>query len=457
MKSSRYTRAQLFETMPVGSSVLRQVLPAVASQMVILLYNFADTYFVGMLNDPAQTAAMTVSSSSFIMLTAISNLFGVGGGSALAAALGKDRPEEGRQIAVLSLYGGLVAAILYALIFALASRPILYLCGANGQSYSFAAAYTRWTVIYGGVFTVMNTLLANLVRAEGEAGAASLGVSLGGLLNILLDPFFVLPSYLGLGAEGAGMATAISNLFACGYFAFYMYRKRRSSFLSATPALLAGAKKHLKPVMLTGLPSALQYMLIVVAVSAQSGFISRYSTEAVAALGIAKRLDQLPLNFALGVSSGLLPLLAYNHAAQNHLRRRQAFIFGSALSVGFALVCLVVYELFAPQLAALFIEDELTVDYAAAFLRRMVTAMPLMALCNPLIVQFQAMGRIRESMVCSVLRKGALDIPLLFIMDAIKPLYGCMWVQPIVDSITLIVAYLMTRRPPAKRQKEVKA
>mgnify|MGYP000090286818 FL=1 len=160
----------------------------------------------------------------------------------------------------------------------------------------------------------------------------------------------------------------------------------------------------------------------------------------MAALGIVKKLDQLPLYFSIGVSNGLLPLLAYNHAAGNHHRRAQAFRIGSLMSFGFAVLCLVCYEAFATPLVSLFIADAATVRYGAVFLRCMVTAMPMMALCYPIIIQFQAMGRARESLVCSILRKGVLDIPLLYLMDALFPLYGCMWVQPIVDAISLAAA-----------------
>jgi len=189
-----------------------------------------------------------------------------------------------------------------------------------------------------------------------------------------------------------------------------------------------------------GFPSALQYALTVVATAAQADFVSQYPTEAVAALGIVKKLDQLPLYFSIGVSNGLLPLLAYNHAAGNHHRRAQAFRIGSLMSFGFAVLCLVCYEAFATPLVSLFIADAATVRYGAVFLRCMVTAMPMMALCYPMIIQFQAMGRARESLVCSILRKGVLDIPLLYLMDALFPLYGCMWVQPIVDAISLAAA-----------------
>ena len=423
-----------------------QIIPAIASQMIALIYNLADTYFVGMLNEPNQTAAVTVVYSSFVMLTAISNLFGVGGASALSRALGKKQNEDARNIAAVSFWGGLGCAVLFSLLFLVFARPVLVLCGATPDVYEIAYGYALWVVVIGGPGTILNTLLANLVRAEGSAATASVGVSLGGILNIVLDPFFVLPQFLGMGAVGAGIATALSNLAATVFFLIYIAARRGSSSVNISPARLRYAGRYIRNILAVGFPSAIQYALTVVAIAAQSKFVSQYSTEAMAGLGIVKKLDQLPLYFSIGVANGLLPLLAYNYSSGDQERRRRAFRFGCLVSFSFAMLCLVVYEIFAPQLSSLFISDPVTIDYSAGFLRRMVTAMPMMSVCYPMIIQFQAMGKSRESLICSVLRKGVLDIPLLFLMNGIFGLYGCMWVQPIVDTISLIAAGGFYRR-----------
>ena len=433
-------RTELFETLPVPRAAARQIIPAVASQMIALVYNLADTYFVGMLNDPRQTAAVTVVYSSFVMLTAVSNLFGVGGGSALSRALGAKETKKAREISALSFWGGLACSLLFSLLFLACARPILILCGALPDTFALAYRYALWAVVIGGPGTILNTLLANLVRAEGRAAAAAGGVALGGILNIFLDPFFVLPRFLGMGAAGAGAATALSNTAAAGYFLAYLWVKRKDTAVSLRPSYLRSAARCLADIMKSGFPSAVQYALTVVAIGAQSAFVSRYATEAVAGLGIVKKLDQLPLYFSIGVSNGLLPLLAYNYTSGNQERRRSIFRLGCTVSLAFSLFCLGIYEIFAPQLASFFIQDPLTVEYSAGFLRRMVTAMPLMSVCYPMIIQFQAMGRFRESMICSMLRKGMLDIPLLFLMNGLFGLYGCMWVQPIVDAVSLTVA-----------------
>lgn len=433
-------RTAVFETIPIRRAVGMQIIPAIASQMIALLYNLADTYFVGMLNEPRQTAAITVVYSSFLMLTAISNLFGVGGASALSRALGRKNPEDARQIASVSFWGGVASSIIFSLLFLALARPVLVLCGATPDIYDIAFGYALWVIVIGGPGIILNTLLSNLVRAEGSAAAASIGVSMGGIMNIILDPFFVLPQFLGLGAVGAGIATAISNFAAAAYFLIYIAVRRENTIVSVNPARLRYTGKFIKTILTIGFPSAVQYALTVVAVAAQSRFVSQYTTEAMAALGIVKKLDQLPLYFSIGVSSGLLPLLAYNYSSGNQQRRRRAFRFGTTVSFLFSLLCLIVYEIFAPELSSLFISDPLTIAYSAGFLRRMVTAMPMMSVCYPMIIQFQAMGKFKESLVCSVIRKGVLDIPLLFLMNALSGLYGCMWVQPIVDMISLVAA-----------------
>ena len=364
MASISKDKTYVFEAMPVRQAVWKQALPAIASQMVVLIYNLADTYFVGMLDDPIQTAAVTVAFPSFLMLTAISNLFGVGGASRVAQSLGEKRADRAAQISAISFWGGVCCALLYSLLFLGIAHPILTLCGAKADTYATARGYAQWVIVFGALPTIMNTLLANLTRAEGNANRAFWGVTMGGILNIILDPLFILPQFLGLGAIGAG---------------------------------------------------------------------------------IAKKIDNLPLYFSIGLANGLLPLLAYNYSSGDQQRRRDALRVGCTISLSFCLITLVIFEVFAPQCTALFIDDPDTIRYGAAFLRRLMVSMPFMSLCYPLIIHFQAIGKVRQSLICSILRKGVLDIPLLFLMDRLFPLYGCMWVQTMVDVISLTAVIYFCR------------
>ncbi|MCF0248324.1 MAG: hypothetical protein HUJ86_06935, partial [Synergistes sp.] len=317
-------KRDLFANAPVKTAVCKQVIPAVAGMMVTLIYGLADTYFVGYVNDPAQTAALNVSGPCFLMLTAVSNLFGVGGASLIAQALGKKELVRAKEISVAASYCGAIAALFYSALMYLFMYPILQICGADSQSFPHASGYTMWTVVIGAFGTVMNILFGNLVRAEGDAVAASFGVTLGGVLNIFLDALFVLPRFLGMGAVGAGIATALSNYAAALYFIIYIIVKRKGSVISLSPSFFLRGVRSLGEICKIGFPSALQYALTVVAIAAQAGFVSKYGVEAEAGLGIVKKLDQLPLYFSIGVSNGLLPILAFNYAAENYVRQKDA-------------------------------------------------------------------------------------------------------------------------------------
>ncbi len=438
--AAKHIDIETFEHKPVIRAVFSQSMPAIIAQLIALLYNWADTFFLARLNQPELVAAAMIALPLYLMLTAIGNLPGVGGGSMLSHYLGKHNPDGASSVASLTIWMGLILALLCAVIYPLVDEPLLRLIGADEQTLAPAREYTFWVITIGSVPIIMNLVLANLVRAEGLARQASIAISAGGILNCVLDPILMLPEMGNMGITGAAVATALSNMLSAVWLTAIIYARRKNGVISAAPRLLRSAKVYFSKIIQVGFPSSLQYLLTVVAVAALTHFVSRYATEATAALGVVKRLDYLPLYFSIGLSQGILPLLAYNHAANNMQRRNQVFRCGMMLSLGFAVACFVVYELWAEPLALFFTQEPTTVDYITQFLRIQVVAMPFMAICYPAITYFQAMQRTREALVCSILRKGVLDIPLLFLMNGWMGLYGCMWVQPIVDFTSMLFA-----------------
>ena len=423
-------RIQIFEKMPPVKAAFNQILPAIASQLVILAYNLTDTFFVGMLN-------------------AVSALFGIGGAAVVARALGKKENEKAAVLSSIAFWTGLAGSVLLSLGFLALGRIILPICGATPENMAISMKYAAYVITVGGPFAVCSNVLANLVKSQGEARVASFGISFGAILNIALDPIFVLPEFLGMGAGGAGLATAISNACAMLFFIIHIARTKETRAIHFRLDSLKQTGELFGGILSSGAPTCILNALAVVAVAAQTNFVSKYQVEATAALGIVKKLDQLPLYVAMGIGAGMLPILAYNYSSGNKKRCHDIFVVGCAASVLFCVFCTVLYELAAPQLCGIFIKNEETVGLAAAFLRRMVLAMPTMAFCNPVVNLFQASGRIKRATLITVIRKGVLDIPLLAIMDRLSPLYGCMWVQPIVDDSAMIVTiflYLKFRR-----------
>ena len=294
----------------------------------------------------------------------------------MAHALGLKDEKRARQVSSLAFWGGLIAAVVFSrAVLCPSPPPSSAFAGRRTRTYAWPSAMPSGWSFGAARGTILNLLLGNLVRAEGGAAVAAFGVALGGVCNIILDPIFVLPQFLDMGAEGAGAATAISNLLAALFFIAYILAKRGRTVVSLSPACLRGAGRHLKNVLSIGFPSCVQYALTVVAAAALSKFVSGYETEAVAALGIVKKTRPVaPVLFHWRgqrpfAAAGLQLLLGRSGAAA------RGFVFGCGVSLGFALLCLVVYEIFAPALTGLFIADARTIEYSAAFLRTMVVAM----------------------------------------------------------------------------------
>lgn len=437
---------ELFESMPVRRAVLSQAIPAVAAQMITLIYNLADTFFVGKLNDPNQMAAITVTYPVFLLMSAFSNLYGIGGASLIARSLGRGEENKARQVSAFCFWGTIVIAVIFSCIVFLFRNSLFYLCGANQDTIHYCIAYANWVLVLGGIPTILNGMLASLVRSVGYARQASFGVALGGILNIILDPVFCLPFGLGMGVAGAAMATFLSNLTAVLYFLIFLFRMRGKTALSFQLRDAANGFSYQKEIYSIGFPAALQSALTVISVAALNSFVAPYGTVPVAALGIMKKIDFLPLYVSLGMAQGVLPLIGYNYSAGNQKRVRDITLFAGVLSGSFSILCVIGFELFAESLVGLFIANTQTIEYGAAFLRRACIAMPFMSIGYLMTIKFQAMGKAVEALIMSVLRKGLLDIPLLFVMSAVFGLYGIVCVQPVVDTIAVAAAYFLNRK-----------
>ena len=216
-------RSELLGSLPVKRAVLMQILPAIASQMVALAYGIADTYFVGLLNDPDKTAAVTVANAAFLMLTALSNLFGIGGASLISRSLGIGNRKKAASCSSFCIWTAAVAAMLYGIAILFLRPCLLPVIGADSKTWNYCSDYIFWTICIGAVPTVLNPALAHLIRSEGYSKQASLGVAFGGILNILLDPLFIF--VFDMEIQGAAIATMLSNTAASIYFILFICKK----------------------------------------------------------------------------------------------------------------------------------------------------------------------------------------------------------------------------------------
>ncbi len=431
------------ESASVPIAIATLAIPTIISQIITMVYNLADTWFLGQLGDNNLVAAVTIAYPLFIGLTAIANLFGIGGGSLISSALGRKDYSLVKKLSSFCFWATIgVTAILSALFF-VGSKPFMMLLGADTDTLPYVHDYLFWTFAIGGIPTVLNMLLAHLLRAVGSSKQAALGMSLGGMLNIILDPLFIFSWGLGMSIAGAALATCISNVVATCYFLFFFWKKHRKSVLSLHPGDFLCGKKAAEQVFYVGIPSALQVLLSVISNAVLNSLMSAYTSTAVAALGIVKKVDMVPTSIVQGLSNGVLPLLAYNYGSNNRKRMNLTLKYSLIICIIFTGACLACLEIFAPELVRFFINQPATIACGSSFMRLHCMAMPFISVTLLCTALFQATSQGGKALFLSLFRKGIIDVPLMILMNILIPMTGLMMVQPILDFLCASIAFII--------------
>lgn len=450
-------REDVFANLPVPTALRKMILPAISSQLIVLIYNMADTFFVGKTNNPYMVAGTSLILPVFNITLCLAGLAGIGGGSLISRLLGQEQEAEARRVSAFSLYLGLTIAALFAAGIAFFMEPVLALLGAGANTYGYARQYAVCVIVIGGIPTVLSNVLANLIRSIGRSREASAGIILGGLLNIALDPLFMfvlLPD--GREVLGAGLATCISNCIAFLFFAVVLARMGRGSVVTFSPKGGLPRRDSILAVFGVGIPSAITSFLFDLDYVIIDKLMVSYNDVALAAVGIVLKVERFPLNVGIGICQGMMPLVAYNYSAGNERRMEDTIRLARRLGLIVAVVSIALYELFAVQFAHLFISDTQTVALASEFLRIRVLATPLMFLSFFTVYVFQAFGRGRISLFLGVTRWLVFNIPMLLLLNAVIGMYGIVWSQVTADTLTVILSFYVYRkyRPAVEGRKE---
>lgn len=436
---TKASEKELFETLPVPKAVAALAVPTIISQVVTMIYNLADTFFVGQIGDPYMVAAVSLVSPWFNLLTALGNLFGLGGGSLISRMMGRQDHADIKNVSAFSVWGGAAATLLFSLLTFLFRGPLLRFLGASPDTYGYAQSYLNWVVILGGVPTMLSLTLGHLLRSEGHARPASAGMMFGGILNVVLDPILIFG--FGLDVTGAAIATACSNLASVVFFVIMYLRLGERTAVSLFPKYFTF--RFAGQIFSVGLASALATTLgnasnmVIVKLSAGYGDIP------VAAYGIVKRIDQFPLNVSMGLCQGFMPLVGYNYASGNYKRMRSVSFFSWKAAIIMSACFVACFAVFAPQIMHLFIPEVQTSTLGASFLRIACLAVPLTAVNFLISYTLQAMGKGTQSAILTFSRQGLLNIPLLILMNMTVGLYGMIWTQLVVEVIMLPVSFGM--------------
>lgn len=445
--STTQTKEYLFESMPIPNAVMQLSLPIVISSLVTILYNLADTFFVGMLNDPVQNAAVTLVYPVTLAFNAVNNLFGVGVSSAMSRSLGSKEYDRVRTCSAFGFYGALISGLLFSLLCTLFRTPLLTVLGTDAQTLNATMGYMRWTVCFGALPAILNVVQSYMVRSEGSTLHASIGTMSGCILNILLDPIFILPWGLNMGAAGAGLATFLSNCIACVYFLVLARVKKGNTFISMNPLQLRHLTgRQVSDILGVGIPASIQNLLNVLGTTILNNFTAPFGAAAIAAMGISQKLYMIPMQISLGFSQGIMPLVSYTYASGDRKRMKQAILFGLRVIVCFLLALTVLYFVGAPAMIRAFMDSAEIVQYGTRFLQVMCLGFVFLCVDFLAVGVFQALGMGRHALVFAICRKLVLEIPLLFLLNWLYPLYGLPFAQLITEIFLSCMGILMLRR-----------
>ncbi len=435
---------ELFETERVPRALAKMALPAIITQLITLIYNIADTYFIGQTDNPYMVAATSLVLTVFLMLTALSNLFGVGGGTLVVRLLGRGEEEEARRAASLCLTMAAGASLIFSVLGFIFMQPLLRLLGASDNTIGYAEQYFFFVIVIGGIPTVLSATMSSMVRNIGHSKSAAFGLGMGGVLNVILDPVFmyvILPE--GYEVMGAAIATMISNIVAFIYF-IIVYCRLTGKTVLALPRRIEHIKRSsMRSLLSVGLPAAASVLLFDITNIFINRLSSGYGDFQLAAIGIVMKIERLPLNIGIGICMGMTPLMAYNYAAKNEKRMKDFFTCARVAGLAVAFLSVAMYYIFAPFIVEAFIDEAETVGYGIQFLRARCFATPLMFLSFNMVNYMNAVDRGSISLWLAVIRQVFLNIPIVFLLNYLFGMQGIVWTQAVADFFNVIASYII--------------
>ena len=438
---------EIFETKPVPAALAKMAIPTIVSQLITLIYNIADTWFIGQTNNPYMVAASSLVLTIFLMTAALANLFGVGGGNLVVRLLGGKDEEEAKKAASLSLVMAAGVSLTFSVLCFLFMDPLLRLLGASDYTIGYAKQYLTFVVAIGAVPTVLANTMSAMVRNIGHSKEAGFGLGMGGVLNVILDPIFMFVIFPdGYQVAGAAVATMLSNVITLLYFILTYQKLKGETVLSLPRRVEKIRKDSLGSLFSVGIPAAMSLLLFDLTTMVINRLAAGHGDTQLAAIGIVLKVERLPLNIGIGICLGMTPLVAYNYASKNHKRMKEFFSAARFAGLVISVMCVVFYRFCAPYIVRAFISDADTVRYGTEFLQSRCFATPFMFLSFHMVHFMQAVNRGKVSFQLAVIRQICLNIPILILLNHFFGMSGIVWTQLIADAINVVVSYIIYGR-----------
>ncbi len=432
---------ELMGSLAVPKAVAQMAVPSVISSLVTVVYNMADTFFVGQTGDPLQVAAVSLTNPIFILMMAFANMFGMGGSAVLSMAMGEKNEARVRQASSFVTYASLLVGVMFAVILIVFMDPILAVFGANAETYDFARGYTLH-IAWGAPFIIWSAAASFIVRAEGASREAMVGSMIGTIANIILDPIFI--TTLGQGTAGAAIATSIGNIMASAYYFWYFLKKSR--VLSIRLSDFTWRERIFSRICSAGLPTAIFSALMSVSTIVLNQMLVVYGNAPVAAIGIVFKANMFITFLQMGLANGVQPLLGYNYGAGNMARFRQVERFTKKCCLVVGVLATALYFVLREPIIRIFIDDDQVVAYGVQMLIAYMVSGPVIGILFVNMNCMQSVGHALGATVLSILRQGVLLIPLLYLLEAFLGLNGIIFGQSVTDYIAVILSVGMWAR-----------
>ena len=438
MKEKQKRSLEVFESVPVGQAVMKNTVPAMVAMMMVLVYNLADTFFIGQTKDALMVASVSLVTPVFLLFMALGTVFGIGGTSVISRAMGEGRREYAKKVCAFCMWSCVAVGIVMVIIIFAFMDPILKMIGASADTLEYAREYLSIVTI-AGPFVLISNCYANIIRSEGKAGMAMIGQLGGNLLNVILDPILILG--LGWNVAGAAIATAVSNLVSAIYYIVYF--KFGNSMLSIRLKDFSVKDNILKSVLAIGIPEALGDVLMSVSSIILNGQMAGYGDMAVAGIGVAMKVTMITGMICIGFGQGIQPLLGYCVGAKNWKRYKESLRFSVIFGFGLSTLMTVICYLFDRQIVSAFLSEAEALSYGIEFTRILLITCFLFGMFYVLSNALQAMGAATAALIINMSRQGLIYIPAIFILQAVIGMDGFLWAQPVADVLSVILVIVL--------------
>lgn len=427
---------EIFRDAPVPKAVISNVVPSIISMIMVLIYNLADTFFIGQTKNAYMVAAISVATPAFLLFMAIGMLFGIGGTSLISRSIGEGRTEKAKNASAFCFWTGLGIGIIAMIIIFTFAEPVSRVIGASDDTVGYASQYLR-IVSTAIPFLIISNSFSNIIRAEGKANIAMIGMLIGNLINIILDPVMIL--WFGWDVAGAAVATVLGNIFAAVFYIWHLLSK--NSTLSIQPQYYMAGNGIASGVLAIGIPASLNSMLMSVSNIVVNNIMFHYGDMAVAGLGVAMKVNMIVVMLLIGLGTGIQPVLGYCFGAGNRKRYMAVLKFSLILAFALSAIMTVICYCGAGPLVHAFLEDENAFSYGMSFARIYIYSGPVMGLLFVFINAIQSTGAALPALILSISRQGIIYLPVLFlfwnIFDSATMLAAA---QPITDYLSTALA-----------------